>query len=216
MLDQSVDYNIKAFFASMDMDPDGGKFTFMVGDFDLSKSLNVPTWVKPQTILFLEKVLQATPALLKGCLKQTLPWPQTNQIISTEKKIVRWTESVQVKLILRDMWDSGKPAYTAPMSQKNIDNVKNERVNFLSDLVQENDLRKFNSRLFNDEKDDKLMDFNRELNSLKDVKGKQSYEFEPETIVISSDSSDESSPEQLAAKETGIEREYPSEEAMAN
>ena len=47
MLDQSVDYNIKAFFASMRMEPDSGKFTFMVGDYDLAKSQNVPSWVKP-------------------------------------------------------------------------------------------------------------------------------------------------------------------------
>ena len=47
-----------------------------------------------------------------------------------------------MKPILREEWDSGKAVYAAPMSPKTMDKSTDERVNFLDDMMQEDDLKR--------------------------------------------------------------------------
>lgn len=84
---RSLQQNLHNFFASFKKDPEA--------------SFSCDERMKPDTKLSLNH------SPLKGCLKRS-----ENQ----QEKRVKWAETVEVKPILKETWDSGEEVYAAPMS----------------------------------------------------------------------------------------------------
>ena len=67
MLNQSVDFNIKALLVEMSVEAEDSRFTYLVDGQDLSRATNKARLVLPDSTLTLQRVVEPN---LKGCLKR--------------------------------------------------------------------------------------------------------------------------------------------------